>query len=329
MPARPVDFVDGLFTIGATGNVLQRNGIGIHLYTTTTSMTDRYFFDADGELLLVPQTGALLLHTEYGKLAVAPGEIAVIGRAVRFRVELPDGHARGYVCENYGQAFTLPELGPVGANGLANPRDFAYPVAAYEDREDTVQVVQKFGGRLWAADYDHSPLDVVAWHGNHGPYKYDIANFNAIGSISYDHPDPSIMTLLTSPTETPGQANVDLAVFPPRWLVMEDSFRAPYFHRNVMSEFMGLVHGVHDAKAEGFLPGGASLHNMWAAHGPDAATYETVSTKELAPEKLTGSLAFMFETRWPVVTTDLARTAVHRQSGYDQVWAGLNRYFSE
>ncbi|HVV22308.1 MAG TPA: homogentisate 1,2-dioxygenase, partial [Pseudonocardiaceae bacterium] len=327
LPTTPTDFVDGLYTMGANGNVLQRSGIGIHLYAANRSMVDRYFVDADGELLLVPELGGLLLHTEYGRIRVDPGEIAVVGRAVRFRVELLGDQARGYVCENYGQAFELPELGPIGANGLANARDFQYPVAAFEDREDTVQVVQKFGGRLWAADYDHSPLDVVAWHGSHAAYKYDTARFNVMGTVSYDHPDPSIYTVLTSPTDTPGLANADFVIFAPRWLVGEDTFRPPWYHRNVMSEFMGLVHGVYDAKVEGFVPGGASLHNMWSAHGPDAETYAKASTAELAPQKVTDTLAFMFETRWPIVTTDFARSADHVQAGYDGVWQGIRREF--
>ena len=327
VPDTPTDFVDGLFTLGATGNVLQRTGIGIHWYRATRSMVDRVFVDADGELLLVPELGGLLVDTEYGRLRVVPGEIVVIGRGVRFRVGLLHDAARGYVCENYGQPFTLPELGPIGANGLANPRDFLYPVAAFEDREGTVQVVQKFGGRLWAADYDHSPLDVVAWHGNHAAYKYDTARFNVMGTVSFDHPDPSIYTVLTSPTDTPGQANADFVVFAPRWLVGEDTFRPPWYHRNVMSEFMGLVKGVYDAKAEGFVPGGASLHNMWSAHGPDAETFEKASAQELAPQKIDDTLAFMFETRWPVVTTDQAREAEFRQADYDAVWSGVRRQF--
>ncbi|OXM64319.1 MULTISPECIES: homogentisate 1,2-dioxygenase [Amycolatopsis] len=327
-PGEPADFVDGLYTIGATGNVLQRAGIGIHVYRANRSMTGRCFADADGELLLVPELGGLMVHTEYGRLRVEPGEIAVIGRGVRFRVDLLGDRARGYVCENYGQPFTLPELGPIGANGLANPRDFQYPVAAFEDREATVEVVQKFGGRLWAAEYDHSPLDVVAWHGNHAAYKYDTARFNVMGTVSYDHPDPSIYTVLTSPSELSGQANADFVVFAPRWLVGEDTFRPPWYHRNVMSEFMGLVKGVYDAKAEGFVPGGASLHNMWSAHGPDAATYAKASTQELVPQKIDDTLAFMFETRWPVVTTDFAASAAHRQPGYDEVWRGIRREFT-
>jgi homogentisate 1,2-dioxygenase len=327
MPAAGTDFVGGLYTVAGNGDIRTRNGIAAHLYAASRSMTDRYFVDADGELLFVPQQGAVLLRTELGSLAVAPGEIAVVPRGIRFRVELPSGPVRGYLCENFGAAFTLPERGPIGANGLANERDFLAPVAAYEDVSRTVQVVQKFGGHLWAADYGHSPLDVVGWHGNYVPYKYDTANFMTIGTISYDHPDPSIFTVLTSPSELPGLANADFVIFPPRWLVGEDTFRPPYFHRNVMSEFMGLVEGVHDAKAEGFVPGGVSLHNTFASHGPDAESFAKASTAELTPQKVDNTLAFMFESRWMIIPTRQAMDAPHRQQDYDAVWAGLTRSF--
>jgi homogentisate 1,2-dioxygenase len=323
LPSLSTDFVDGLYTVGGNGDTLSHTGIGIHWYAANASMVNRYFVDTDGELLLVPESGRLLLHTELGTLLVAPGEIAVIPRGIRFRVELPDSRARGYICENYGASFTLPERGPIGANGLANERDFLIPVAAYEQEPRPVQVVQKFGGNLWAADYDHSPLDVVAWHGDYTPYQYDLANFMVIGTISFDHPDPSIFTVLTSPTDSPGLANADFVVFAPRWLVGEDTFRPPWFHRNIMSEFMGLVRGVYDAKAEGFLPGGASLHNSFSSHGPDAETYERASSADLAPQKIDDTLAFMFETRWPVVPTSYAMDAEHRQRDYDSVWRGL------
>ena len=327
MPAAGTDFVGGLYTVAGNGDIKTRSGIAAHLYAASRSMTDRYFVDADGELLFVPQQGAVLLRTELGSLAVAPGEIAVVPRGIRFRVELPSGPVRGYLCENFGAAFTLPERGPIGANGLANERDFLAPVAAYEDVSGTVQVVQKFGGHLWAADYGHSPLDVVGWHGNYVPYKYDTANFMTIGTISYDHPDPSIFTVLTSPSELPGLANADFVIFPPRWLVGEDTFRPPYFHRNVMSEFMGLVEGVHDAKAEGFVPGGVSLHNTFASHGPDAESFAKASTAELTPQKVDNTLAFMFESRWMIIPTRQAMDAPHRQQDYDAVWAGLTRSF--
>ncbi|MEC3993262.1 homogentisate 1,2-dioxygenase [Actinacidiphila sp. DG2A-62] len=327
VPEAPTDFVQGLVTVGGNGDVLRREGIGIHWYAANRSMNRRVFSSSDGEFLIVPQQGALLVRTELGVLRADPGHVALIPRGVRFRVELLEEAARGYVCENYGQPFQLPELGPIGANGLANARDFLAPVAAYEDREEPTEVVNKFGGNLWAAEYDHSPLDVVAWHGNHVPYVYDLHRFNVIGSISYDHPDPSIFTVLTSPSDTPGLAGADFVVFAPRWLVGEDTFRPPYFHRNVMSEFMGLVEGAYDAKAEGFVPGGASLHNMMSAHGPDRATYDRASSAELVPQKIDDGLAFMFETRWPVVPTELALSAGHRQQGYDAVWEGLARNF--
>ncbi|MFG2829405.1 homogentisate 1,2-dioxygenase [Streptomyces sp. NPDC048434] len=326
-PAGPADFLDGLWTLGGNGDATQRTGMAVHLYYANTSMERRVFGNADGELLVVPEHGGLLLRTELGLLHTEPGEVALIPRGVRFRVELVDGTARGYVCENYGRPFQLPDLGPIGANGLANARDFRAPVAAYEDVEGPVEVVGKFCGNLWTATYDHSPLDVVAWHGNHVPYVYDLRRFNVIGSISYDHPDPSIFTVLTSPSDTAGLAGVDFVAFAPRWLVGEDTFRPPYFHRNVMTEYMGLIEGAYDAKAEGFVPGGGSLHNMMSAHGPDRETFDRASAAELRPQKIDDGLAFMFETRWPLTLTEQARDAGHLQRGYDDVWQGLQRHF--
>ncbi|MER7155223.1 homogentisate 1,2-dioxygenase [Streptomyces lydicus] len=337
-PEGPTDFVDGLWTLGGNGDATQRTGMAVHLYHANASMERRVFSDADGELLIVPERGGLLLRTEFGLLRAEPGEVVLIPRGVRFRVELldaaPDGGpaptARGYVCENYGRPFELPDLGPIGANGLANARDFRAPLAAYEDVEGPVEVVNKFCGNLWTATYDHSPLDVVAWHGSHVPYVYDLRSFNVIGSISYDHPDPSIFTVLTSPSDTPGLAGVDFVVFAPRWLVGEDTFRPPYFHRNVMTEYMGLIEGAYDAKTAGeggFVPGGGSLHNMMSAHGPDRETFDRASAAELAPQKIDDGLAFMFETRWPLTLTEQARDAGHLQRGYDDVWQGLQRHF--
>jgi homogentisate 1,2-dioxygenase len=327
-PDKPADFVDGLTTFGTNGDAAARTGIGIHLYRATISMIDRVFYDADGELLIVPQQGRLRLHTEFGVIEAAPGEIAVVPRGVKFRAELPDGRAGGYVCENYGALFHLPELGPVGANGLANPRDFLSPCAAFDERDGAVEVVAKFAGDLWATSLDHSPLDVVAWHGNLAPYKYDLACFNTLGTVSFDHPDPSIFTVLTSPSETPGTANCDFVIFPPRWMVAEHTFRPPWFHRNVMSEFMGLVRGAYDAKAEGFLPGGASLHNCFAPHGPDRTTYERAVAADLKPEKIENTLAFMFETRFAVRPTRFALDTTALQPDYDSCWAGFERRFT-
>jgi homogentisate 1,2-dioxygenase len=292
-------------------------------------MAERYFYNADGEMLIVPQQGRVRFVTELGILDADNGEIAVIPRGLRFRVELPDGPSRGYICENYGQAFRLPELGPLGANGLANARDFQAPVAAYEDGQRPCTVEAKFQGNLWAAESPHSPLSVVAWHGNFVPYKYDLARFMAIGTISFDHPDPSIFTVLTAPSDIAGTANVDFVIFPPRWLVGEDTFRPPWYHRNVMCEFMGLLKGVYDAKAEGFLPGGASLHNCMSAHGPDAETFARASTAELKPHKLDNTLAFMFESRFAMRLTRYAMESSELQHDYFEGWQGLKRHFPE
>jgi homogentisate 1,2-dioxygenase len=319
------DFIEGLVTYAGCGDPATGAGAAVHLYRATRSMAGRAFFDADGELMVVPQSGALRLVTEFGVLAVAPGEIAVVPRGVRFRVELPDGAASGYVGENFGALFRLPELGPIGANGLANPRDFLAPAAAFEDDDRTTELIQKFQGGLWSTTLSHSPFDVVAWHGNLAPYKYDLARFNAIGSISFDHPDPSIFTVLTSPSEVPGLANCDFVVFPPRWLVAEDTFRPPWFHRNVMSEFMGLIAGAYDAKAEGFVPGGASLHNQMSAHGPDRGSYRRAREAELEPQKLTDTLAFMFECRWVLRPTPFALESASLQRDYDACWSGFEK----
>jgi homogentisate 1,2-dioxygenase len=251
----------------------------------------------------------------------------VIQRGIRFRVEIPEGAARGYVCENYGQLLRLPDLGPIGSNGLASSRDFLTPVAAFEDRDGDFRLISKFLGRLWAAPIDHSPLDVVGWHGNYAPYKYDLRKFNAVNSVSFDHPDPSIFTVLTSPSEIPGTANVDFVIFPPRWMVAEHTFRPPYFHRNIMNEYMGLIFGTYDAKAEGFVPGGASLHNCMSGHGPDAATFEEASAAKLEPRYLADTLAFMFETRFVLQPTRLAMEAPQLQRDYWKCWQGLRKNF--
>jgi homogentisate 1,2-dioxygenase len=328
MPAAPTDFIDGLFTMAGNGSPAAQAGIGVHLYAANRDMRGRYFYSADGELLIVPQQGRLRLCTELGVLDVEPQEIAVIPRGHRFRVELPDGSARGYVCENFGAHLRLPDLGPIGSNGLANPRDFLTPNAAFEQDEGEFELIAKFQGHLWRADIGHSPLDVVAWHGNHAPYKYDLRRFNTIGSISYDHPDPSIFLVLTSPSDTPGVGNLDFVIFPPRWLVAQDTFRPPWFHRNIASEFMGLVHGVYDAKAEGFPPGGCSLHNCMTGHGPDAATFDKASNADLSqPTYIRDTMAFMFETRQVIRPTAQALAATHRQHDYQQCWSGLKKHF--
>jgi homogentisate 1,2-dioxygenase len=323
LPPGAGDWLEGLVTYGGNGDVGIGAGIGIHLYAAGRSMERRVFQDSDGELLIVPQQGELHIATELGQLDVPPGHIALIPRGLRFAIAL-DGPSRGYVCENYGAPFQLPELGPIGANGLANPRDFETPLAWFEDVEGEYEIVQKFQGGLWRTTLDHSPFDVVAWHGNSAPYRYDLARFNTLGTVSFDHPDPSIFTVLTSPSEVPGTANCDFVIFPPRWMVAEDTFRPPWFHRNVMSEFMGLIRGVYDAKeGGGFEPGGASLHNQMNGHGPDAESHRRATAAELRPVKLEDTLAFMFESRWVIRPTKAAMELPGLQADYDHSWQGF------
>ena len=326
------DFIDGMHTLAANGNAEAQVGIGSLMYLANRSMERRAFVNADGEMLIVPQQGRLVITTEMGVLHVAPGEIALLPRGVVFKVALPDseagqGPSRGYVCENYGAQFHLPELGPIGSNGLANARDFLAPVAAFETKTGEYALIKKFGGGFWKAPMQHSPFNVVAWHGNLAPVKYDTANFMAIGSISFDHPDPSIFTVLTSPSDTPGTANCDFVIFPPRWLVMEGTFRPPWYHRNLMSEFMGLVHGEYDAKPGGFKPGGASLHNGMVPHGPDEEAFNKASGADLKPQKLDNTLAFMFESRYRFIPTAWALQSPALDTDYADCWAGLKDTF--
>ena len=318
-PSPGTDLIDGMTTMLATREPADLEGVAVHLYAANRDMTARVFVDADGELLFIPQAGRLELLTELGRIMVAPGQIALIPRGVRFRALLPDGQATGYVAENHGALFRLPDLGPIGANGLANPRDFETPVAWFEDRDTRFEVIQKFMGALWCTTLEHSPLDVVAWHGNLAPWRYDLARFNTINTVSFDHPDPSIFTVLTSPSDVPGRANADFVVFPPRWMVAEDTFRPPWFHRNVMSEAMGLIHGAYDAKAAGFTPGGLSLHNLMAGHGPDLDSWTAATNADLKPHKIDGTMAFMVESCWPYRPTPHA--LAHAQLDYDAVWA--------
>jgi homogentisate 1,2-dioxygenase len=326
IPEEPTDFIEGLRTMVVNGDAAGQTGMAAHVYFANRSMEHRAFVDADGEFLIVPQQGTLTLTTELGVLSVAPGEIALIPRGMVFKVGV-SAPSRGYVCENYGAPFRLPELGPIGSNGLANPRDFIAPDASFEPEKLTYEVIKKSGGELWKASQARTPFDVVAWHGNLAPLKYDTANFMTIGSISFDHPDPSIFTVLTSPSDTPGVANCDFVIFPPRWLVAEDTFRPPWYHRNVMSEFMGLIHGQYDAKPEGFRPGGMSLHNSLIPHGPDADAFERASNARLEPQKLDNTLAFMFESRWPFRLTKFAVECGALDTCYADCWSGLQDRF--
>jgi homogentisate 1,2-dioxygenase len=328
IPNAKLSFLEGVRTITTAGDAGTQAGMGAHIYFVTRSMEDEYFYNADGEMLFVPQQGELRLWTEFGIIDIGPGEIAVIPRGVKIRVELRNGPARGYLCENYGGAFSLPERGPIGANCLANPRDFLTPVAAYEDKDRPGRLFVKWGGNLWAAALEHSPLDVIAWHGNYAPYKYDLRRYSPVGPILFDHADPSIFTVLTSPSETPGTANIDFVIFPDRWLVAENTFRPPWYHMNVMSEFMGLIYGQYDAKPQGFAPGGFSLHNTMLPHGPDVDAFEGASNAELKPHKLEGTMAFMFETRFPQRVTAFAAQSEALQKSYGAYGHHLKKHFN-
>ncbi len=315
------DFIDGLFHLA--GNHL----VNAYLYQCDLSMTTRYFSNSDGELLFVPYQGKIRLRTEFGVLEISPGMIAVIPRGITFKVELIDAPAAGYLCENSAAPLTLPQLGLIGANGLANPRHFQYPKAAFEEPQGNVSLICKYQKNWWIAHSDHSPLDVVAWHGNYAPYCYDLSLFNTINTVSFDHPDPSIFTVLTSESSTPGTPNLDFVIFPPRWMVAENTFRPPYFHRNVMNELMGLVFGEYDAKMEGFTIGGVSIHNCMTAHGPDTESYQKASKQQLKPDHYTNTLAFMFESKEPWKVTESALKHPTKQVDYSACWQGLKRTF--
>jgi homogentisate 1,2-dioxygenase len=328
MPEEKLTFVNGLRTMTTAGDCETHAGMAAHVLLVNESMMREHMFNADGEFLVVAQQNRLRFRTEFGVIEIEPGEICVIPRGVLFRVELIDGPARAYVCENYGGSFTLPDRGPIGANCLANARDFLTPVASYEDVDAPHTLFVKWGGELYKTQVPHSPIDVVAWHGNYYPYKYDLRRFSPVGAIAFDHPDPSIYTVMTSPSETPGTANIDFVIFPERWGVAENTFRPPWYHRNIMSEFMGLVYGVYDAKPEGFVPGGMSLHNQMLPHGPDADAFHHASNVELKPVKLTNTLAFMFETRFRQRVTSYAAGLDTLQDNYIDCWTGLKKLFN-
>jgi homogentisate 1,2-dioxygenase len=328
IPKERLTFLTGMRTMTTSGDVNTQAGMAAHIYVATASMENEYFYNADGELLIVPQQGALSFFTEFGRIHAAPGEICIIPRGVKFKVELIDGPARGYVCENYGAKFTLPDRGPIGANCLANARDFKTPVAAFEDKQTKSTLTVKWCGSFNVAEIGHSPLDVVAWHGNYAPFKYDLSTFSPVGAILFDHPDPSIFTVLTAPSETAGTANVDFVIFPERWSVAEHSFRPPWYHMNIMSEFMGLIYGVYDARPEGFTPGAVSLHNCMLPHGPDKTAYDHATQVELKPVKMTNTLAFMFETRFPQHLTKFAAELDMIQENYADCWTPLDKQFT-
>ena len=323
----PLTWLTGMRTMTTAGDVNTQTGMASHIYLVTASMEDTYFYSADSELLIVPQEGQLRFFTELGIIDLAPQEIAVIPRGLLYRVEVLNGPARGFVCENYGQTFALPSRGPIGANCLANRRDFKTPVAAFEDRETPSRVVIKWCGQFHETEIGHSPLDVVAWHGNYAPYKYNLNDYCPVGAILFDHPDPSIYTVLTAPSGVEGTANIDFVLFRDRWNVAEDTFRPPWYHKNIMSELMGNIYGQYDAKPQGFVPGGMSLHNMMLPHGPDKEAFEKASNATLEPQKLANTMSFMFETRFPQHLTQFAAQEAPLQDDYIDCWSDIEKKF--
>ena len=324
IPDEEHDFSEGIKTFCGTGSAASKAGVAVHFYTCTVSMVDKAFSNADGDILIVPQEGNLVVRTELGVLEVEVNSICVVPRGILFSVEV-EGPSRGYLCEIYEGHFRIPDLGPIGANGLANERHFQYPVAAFEDRDCDFSVVHKLQGHLFQTQKDHSPFNVVAWHGNYAPFKFNLEDYVVINSVSVEHIDPSIFTVLTCPSATPGTAVLDFAIFPPRWCVQTNTFRPPYYHRNCMSEFMGLIYGKYDAK-EGFQPGGASLHNVFTPHGPDRATFEGASNAELTPEYMDATQAFMFESTYIFYVTEWAQNNFLDED-YQNCWDGLENHF--
>lgn len=323
----PLNWITGMHTMTTAGDVNTQVGMATHVYLVNETMEDDYFFSADSEMLVIPQEGQLRFHTELGIIDVEPKEIAILPRGLVYRVEVINGPARGFVCENYGQKFQLPGRGPIGANCMVNPRDFKTPVAAFEDREVPSTVTIKWCGQFHKTNIAQSPLDVVAWHGNYAPAKYDLRNYCPVGAILFDHPDPSIFTVLTAPSGQEGTANIDFVLFRERWMVAENTFRPPWYHKNIMSELMGNIYGIYDAKPEGFVPGGVSLHNMMIPHGPDKDAFEGASNANLGPEKLDNTMSFMIETRFPQHLTDYAANRAPLQDNYIDCWTSLEKKF--
>ncbi|HEY3498273.1 MAG TPA: homogentisate 1,2-dioxygenase, partial [Polyangiaceae bacterium] len=332
LPSAACDFVDGLVTIGGAGSARLRRGYAVHLYAANRNMEERAFYDADGELLLLPELGALRILTELGVLDVRPGEVALLPRGLRFSVALREAAARGYVAEVFGRHFRLPERGPIGSNGLAEARHFRTPAAWHEDRlAPGYRIAAKLGGALYEARQDHSPFDVVAWHGNHCPYVYDLALFTPAGYTRVDHPDPSIHTVLSAPLDERGTHSLDLVVFPPRWDATEGTFRPPYFHRNATTEINGIVREV-SSPGSMFVPGCLFLTPSMTPHGPVAAGVERAFSLSDAeadkPHRYSENACwFQFETALPFSLTPWARNAPHRLHDWHSKWGSYRSYF--
>jgi homogentisate 1,2-dioxygenase len=332
-PSTPTDFVDGLVTLGGAGDVLSGPGFAIHVYAANADMLDRCFSNADGDLLVIPQEGALDVRTELGWLSVPIGSILFVPRGLKFAIGLPENVGRGWVLEVFGTKLRLPERGLVGSNGLAEARHFRAPHASYEDREcpDGFQHVTKTGGRLFEATHTFSPFDVVAWYGNHAPFVYDLMHFAPVASVRFDHQDPSIFTVLTAPLDDHGRAVADFVFFPPRWEVIEHSFRPPFAHRNAASE-VNMVVRTPKPYSTGYEPGCTFLSPLLTAHGVGTKTYDAildlphdhVDPPQRIPDE---SLWAMVESALPFRTTAWARDTELLDATFLSAFEGMKKRF--
>lgn len=332
--SQQIDWVHGMVCTAGAGSEETKAGIRIYHYAANISMGNSSFCSSDGDILILPEKGELDVVTEMGRMQVRPGEVCCIQRGIKYKVDIVDGKAvRGYACETFEGAFHPPDLGPMGTNGLANPRDFMRPSAWYEDKQCDWMHYQKFLGEMFELPQSRSPFDTVGWHGNYIPWKYDLARFCAINSVTYDHVDPSSFTVVTSQTggREPGTASCDFVIFPPRWMVQEGTFRPPYYHRNCMSEYMGNISGQYEAKAQGFVPGAATLHSCMAGHGPDVQGFEGAIKIDTTKPMHLGfdNLAFMFESAYILRLTDYAVTTNPAEADYWKVWQGFRKMFMQ
>ena len=332
MPDSPTDFVDGIYTLGGSGGAEVRRGFAVHLYVANRSMENRSFYNADGEMLLVPQQGKLTLQTESGVLDVDPGMVAIIPRGLKFSVLLREDHARGYIGEVFGRSFHLPERGPVGANGLADSRHFRAPVAYHENRlVPGYSITAKFCGKLFGATQDYSPYDVVAWHGDYTPYVYELRHFSPVINGRMDHADPSIFSVLTAPLDEEGANNLDFVFFPPRWDVSEGTFRPPFFHRNAVTEINGIIRDPAGYKAP-FYSGGCFITPAMTAHGIRAGGVEGfLSMSDEAADRphrfRDNSMWFQFETVLPFYLTSWAKKAGQRIDDWHHIWGTYRDHY--
>ncbi|EER04290.1 Homogentisate 1,2-dioxygenase, putative [Perkinsus marinus ATCC 50983] len=314
-----VDWVDSLFTIAYHKGA----SCGVYDFGKDMSESSRVFIHHDADVMFLPRENVLKIRTELGVLRGGPREMILIPKGIKFTVDKANsGRAKGYFLENYGAPFKIPDLGPIGiTSGLAHPRHFRAPTASTVENRGASELISKFSGRMYLSKLNKTPYDVVGWYGNYYPTVYDLGLFMAINTVTYDHPDPSIGVVLQSPSLSyaPGTANIDFVIFPPRWLTAENTFRPPWFHRNVMSEFMGLLYGGYDAK-QGFKPGCSSIHNQLSPHGPDLAT-TTSSSNDGKPERYHGTLAFMWESDRIWIPTKQA-LEVLKDDTYVDCWKG-------